>query len=677
MRGLTRRQCLGLAVAGAGVCAGHWATSATLAARRRDGGRAGVVARGPDRCFRQFNLDWSWIALRPAQIGEFLSQSNPRAIADFLQESGVDGTVVMAVPHHGYCTHMTRVGQRFPALQFDWFGEMVEELHQRDIAAFGYVTLNWNWKFAREHLGADYIHGRPDAEGVCGFNVMICLNAPGFLDLVEAYSREVLTQYPVDGMRWDVLKTARGCRCAGCRSLYRELRGCELEPDRPLADWADDLYDATIERAVRRLAKRCRAIRPEVPIWHNHLSLYFPNPLDVVRDLDIAYNEYGDSARLLLLAGLSGHRAVINGLMNQTPTQPPQPPDRRQWLMTLALGGRCYSYYGHKHTDHRSLLPDDSLREWHRCHLAPLYREVSSLQSWYDEANPIADVPMLFTDRIRWRYRGRTREPWLKATTPIVEEWLRRSAVCTGLHVLDFDHPERGLDHWKLVLAVELSGLSPSELERLRRWVRAGGILISVGDSFRHDPTGHPLPDFVLGTELGLTYSGNATLKSIEVIATSNVRGLPGSLTVTGACPVVRAHAGQTLAVVRGEKGEAPVWHERREGQGCWVFIASAQPPDLLWHAVRWYAGPPPVTVAEPAEGLTAILARQPSQQRWLLHLFGNGDALILLNRRRVPAEHAEPAHPREALKVACQLSENDARLWVSGGGDYRIVTLI
>jgi len=63
--------------------------------------------RGPSRCFRQFNLDWSWIALRPEEITEFFRETSPAAIAEFLARSHVDGTVVMAVPHHGYCTHNT------------------------------------------------------------------------------------------------------------------------------------------------------------------------------------------------------------------------------------------------------------------------------------------------------------------------------------------------------------------------------------------------------------------------------------------------------------------------------------------------------------------------------------------------------------------------------------------
>ncbi len=672
MRDLTRREWFRRAAAAPALVLAGAASSSAIAAGAR--GRAPPL-RGPDRCFRQFNLDWSWIALRPEQIGEFLSEADPAAIAEFLRGSAVDGTVVMAVPHHGYCTHATRVGERFPALRTDWFGAMVEELHRRDIAAFAYVTLNWNWKFAREHVGADVVHGRPDEHGVCGNAVLICLNAPGYLELVEAYTREVLERYDVDGMRWDILKTARGCRCAGCRALFRELRGVDLEPDRPEREWADDLYDATIERAVRRLAGVCRALRPEVPIWQNHLSLYFPNPLDVVRELDIAYNEYGDAARLLLLAGVSGHPVVINGLMNQTPTDPPQPPDRRLWLTTLALGGRCYSYYGHKHTNHRTLLPDETIREWHRRHLAPLYREIVGLQGWFEDAVPVADVPLLYTDRLRRRYPNRTREPWLTVVAPLVEESVRRSAPWTALNVLDFDHLERGLDRWRVVLAVQLGGLGDAELERLRRWVRTGGTLIAVGDSFRHDADGRELPDFALADVLGLSWQGRLAVSSSPVADAGNAETPPKGLTISGPIPDVRAGAGCTLATVRASGRDIPVWHERADGAGRWVYVATQLPMDLLWHVLRRHAGPPPVSVA-PADKVTVIASRQPSKRRWILHVFGEGEAEVVVHRRRMPAGRVESVHPAGCVEVDCDAQDGTLRLRIRGTGDHRIVAL-
>ena len=270
----------------------------------------------------------------------------------------------MAVPHHGYCTYETKIGTKFPGMKGDWFGRTIEELHKRKIAAFGYVTLNWNWKYMRDNESKDFIHAKHNPDG--SIDGLICLNAPGYLDLVEVYTREVIERYPVDGMRWDILDTARGCTCAGCKAYYRELYG------EPLQDWSkidrrrqQDFYIATTDRVVRRLAALCRRIKPSLEIWQNHINCYSPNDMNLGRIMDVAYNEFGDPFRLLLVKGVVNKSAVINGLLNGVPADPPRPLDPRAFRICLILGGRDYSYYGHKQTDPRTLLPAPAMIAWH------------------------------------------------------------------------------------------------------------------------------------------------------------------------------------------------------------------------------------------------------------------------------------------------------------------------
>ena len=168
-------------------------------------------------------------------------------------------------------------------------------------------------------------------------------------------------------MRWDILTTPRGCTCAGCKAFYRTLYGEELR------DWSHidkrrqaDFYLATTDRAVRCLAGLCRRIKPSVEIWQNSLQSYTPNDLNLGRLMDVAYNEYGDPFRLLLLRGVLNKEAAINGLMNHVSADPPLPLERRAFRLCLVLGGRAYSYYGHKQTDHRTLLPGPVMTAWHR-----------------------------------------------------------------------------------------------------------------------------------------------------------------------------------------------------------------------------------------------------------------------------------------------------------------------
>jgi len=633
--------------------------------------------KGPHRCFRQFNLDWSWVALHPEQVGEFLRDSSPSAIADFLANSFVDGTVVMAVPHHGYCTHATRVGTRFPSLTFDWFGQMVEQLHRRNISAFGYVTLNWNWKFIREHLGKDYIHGQPDADGICSNRVLICLNAPGYLDLVQAYTEEVLQQYPVDGMRWDILKTPRGCSCVGCRNLYRQLFGESWDSARPLPEHLqDELHDQTIERVVRRLYECCKRIRPEVDVWQNHFRPYSPNPLHLARLMDIAYNEFGDPFHLLFMRGVSGRSAVINGLMNRAPSDPPQPLNRREWRLSLALGGRCYSYYGHLHTNPRTALPEPAFQRWHREQLAPFYRMVQEIQPWLEDAEPFCDIAVVFCDRTRLRWPKRSRTPYLQHIEPWANLAVANSRPIAFLDAADLPTLDASGKNWALLVAPLTSGLSDQQLDHLKQFVQRGGVLLVAGDALRHDINGKPLPDFALADLMGIHWQNELPQATIRAIEGPWANRLDLSAMPPESLIQAEPAQGQTVLWAVLEDGQRiALLHERRWGQGRFVWLAALRPPTLVFQIVQYLAGPPPLKVTGPADA-QAILAHQPSKKRWIIHLLSDGEVHLEWNIQRLPMDSIEAFYPPHGWQPRLVRQTDQAHLAIPEGRSDRLVIL-
>ena len=522
--------------------------------------------KGPSHCFRQFNIDWSWIARRTDQIPEFLSQADPTAFAEFCAQIHADGTIVMAVPHHGYCTYDTRLGVKFPGMKGDWFGRVIEALHQRKIAAFGYVTLNWNWKFMRENQGQDFIHGRMNPDGSFD-RAYLCLNAPGYLELVEGYTREVLERYPVDGMRWDILTTPRGCTCAGCKAFYRTLYGEELR------DWSHidkrrqaDFYLATTDRAVRCLAGLCRRIKPSVEIWQNSLQSYTPNDLNLGRLMDVAYNEYGDPFRLLLLRGVLNKEAAINGLMNHVSADPPLPLERRAFRLCLVLGGRAYSYYGHKQTDHRTLLPGPVMTAWHRTPLAPFYDMVREIQPWLEGAVPVSSMAVVYSEHTRFRDPAYERQTYLEPIEKLTNAYLDRSLPLEFVNVLDLTERKKDVSRFRLLVLPQTAGLDIAEVDRLRAYVRQGGTLLVAGDALRHNRKGQAQPDFALADALGLHFVRSVRAEK-EGRAEGNWEGLR---TPSGA-------AARNYVEVRPVLGETP-WWLTVEGQR-----ASSAAPESIW----------------------------------------------------------------------------------------------
>lgn len=628
--------------------------------------------KGPTHCFRQFNIDWSWIGRGVTQLPEFLSQADPVKLAEFCREMSIDGTVVMAVPHHGYCTFDTRVGTRFPGMRGDWFGRTIEELHRRRIAAFGYITLNWNWKYMRTHLGQDFIEARAKADG--SLDGMICLNAPGYVDLVEAYTREVLTRYPVDGLRYDILFTRKGCTCAGCKALYRATYGEELVSWNGLPERRQhDFYMATTERAVLRLTRVGHAIKPAVEMWQNCIQSYAPNNMNLGRTQDIAYNEFGDPFRLLLLRGVMNKDAAINGLMNRTPFSATAQIDHVLFRQCLALGGRCYSYFGHKQTDYRTLLPGAEPMAWHRSQLAPFYRMVAQIEPHLVDARPVSSIGVVFSEATRYRRPDYNREFYSTAMERLTQAYLARSLPLEFVNCLDLCDPRKQLARFKVLVLPLSSGLSADQLEALRRYVRGGGCLVIGGDALRHNAEGRELADFALAAEMGVHFqavgqgarerwstSGRLAGQPIDAQGTSLVR--------------VRSVEGETL-LTAGQGGRSwPLVHVRGLGQGRIAYLASVDCTELAARTIDWLAGPPPVIV-EPAEK-RVLLTRQDRVGRWVLHLLDEGTYAVQINRPWATPTKTAAQYPAAGWSYQVEHTAAGLRIAVEGQAGDRLLVL-
>lgn len=629
--------------------------------------------KGPTHCFRQFNVDWSWIALKPSQIPEFLSEADPAGFAEFCSRMNIDGTVVMAVPHHGFCTHATRVGMKFPGMKGDWFGRTIEELHKRHIAAFGYVTLNWNWKYMRENLGRDFIHGQPDADGVFSSRGLICLNAPGYIDLVEAYTREVLENYPVDGMRWDILSSAKRCTCEGCRRRFRETYGREL------TRWEDfderrhmEFYLVTTRRVVERLHALCKRIKPSVEIWQNSIQSYHDNDLNVGRALDIAYNEYGDPFRLLFLCGVLNKSAAINGLMNRT--KPVAPLERDAFRWCLALGGRCYSYFGHKLTDHRSLMPGPEMIEWHAAELAPFYRMVADIEPYLVGARPVSHVGVVFCENTRFRFKNFDRTGYIEPMQKLAESILKRGIVPAFINSLDLAGAGDRLARFSLLLAPQTSGMDEEAMAAVRRYAEGGGTLLVAGDALRHDASGGAREDFSMAEAMGVSFRENADVPEGAAVSGR----LPGDLPPPGAkvrhVVCVEPWRGDTLLRLELGCKSWPLLHVNRLGAGRVAFLASVDSVELMEAALDSLAGAPPVKVMP--DGFQVVLTEQAEQKRWVLHLIGDGDYSVQLDGRRVAAKRVAERYPREGWECRGEETPAGLRVIVRGAARDRVVVL-
>lgn len=102
---------------------------------------AAYKPKGATKCFRHLCYDYNWPGRRLADLPLKFTEADPVELAEFSKKIHLDAVLLLAVPHHGYCTYETKVGVKFPGVQGDWYGRCIQELHKRNIAVLGYITL--------------------------------------------------------------------------------------------------------------------------------------------------------------------------------------------------------------------------------------------------------------------------------------------------------------------------------------------------------------------------------------------------------------------------------------------------------------------------------------------------------------------------------------------------------
>jgi hypothetical protein len=446
---------------------------------------------GASRCFRQICLEYNTPTRAKQRYAEeelrsFFSKYDPVAYAKFCKDIHLDAALMLAVPQGGYTTYLqTKVGEPYPYLKGcdrDFFGETTRELHKQGIACLGYIIIGWNIKYGNEHPEVSF--GNP-------LGPLICLNSP-YTDLVIEYSREVLTHYPIDGLRYDILDQPAQCRCADCRKFHKELFADEMPEEWP--DWRrrERFRMESITRCMRRIYEACKAVKPSVEIWQNWFNDDNACDLRASKYVDLAYLEFADPFRELFLNGVFNKGAVITGKILE---------DHRARRTCMALGGRCYSYF---EVNGATALPNET--DWFHKDLAPFYAMVEEIEPYLVDAKPVPYAGVVFSEATRFRYDGYSRQPHMALLRRLTEPYLARSLP---LEFIASEHlARRDLSQFKLLVLLESSGLDGDARRALCAYARRGGQLLIAGPALLFDEAGAMRDDFSLAGEMGVSYAG-------------------------------------------------------------------------------------------------------------------------------------------------------------------------
>ncbi|WP_043583207.1 alpha-amylase family protein [Geminisphaera colitermitum] len=161
---------------------------------------------------RQVHLDFHTSPYIPDVSSEF----DAAAFAKTFKDAHVNSVTIFAKCHHGMSYYPTKTGTQHPALKgFDLLGAQIEALHCEGIRAPIYTTVAWEEDVADKHpewrqLREDGTFARvtnadptkPPHPGGWKFNNFL---HPDYQDYIEAHVRELLANYDVDGLFFDIL----------------------------------------------------------------------------------------------------------------------------------------------------------------------------------------------------------------------------------------------------------------------------------------------------------------------------------------------------------------------------------------------------------------------------------------------------------------------------------------
>ena len=183
-----------------------------------------------------------------------------------LRDGAVHSIVVFAKCHHGWCYYPTKVGVMHPQLKFDLMGEQIKACREAGVRVVAYITGAWSASDAVRHPewqarsitdghpsythngGVDgYVPGALDsAKPECTWPYM-CMSGE-YGEHMKAIAQEVLDNYDVDGLFFDIMALNIPCGCESCKADMERL------------GYASD-YAGALEYTVQKKKELFKALR--------------------------------------------------------------------------------------------------------------------------------------------------------------------------------------------------------------------------------------------------------------------------------------------------------------------------------------------------------------------------------------------------------------------------------
>ncbi len=212
--------------------------------------------------FRKIHMDFH----TAPWLRETGSKFDAKTYVNTLASANVNVVVIFSKGHHGMSFYNTKIGTKHPALDYDLFGEILEEAHKQDIKVWCYHSVIWDNLIGPANPDWRML----DAEGdkvMAGNWTSLCINSPYVPEYLWRQVEEIVNNYPVDGMWFDIVFfPSNTCFCEHC---LKAMKAEGMDP-RNLKEH-QRFNNLSVERFLKGTTNLVKSINPEVAVAYNNM----------------------------------------------------------------------------------------------------------------------------------------------------------------------------------------------------------------------------------------------------------------------------------------------------------------------------------------------------------------------------------------------------------------------
>ena len=607
-----------------------------------------------DTCYRKLFFDFHSSGSAVGLAAAFDAEQ----WADRLQEANAEAVSVFTKCAFGYSFYQKgHIRYQHPHLPagLDMLDAQIAALHIRGMRAIGYYHTFHSESIARDH--AEWLERGADGNAR---GISACLLSPLFEEWMLPHLEEIVTLYDVDSMFFDGTYAHSPCYCAACQHRFTADSGAAEIPRGPADEaWASYVaWKLDVFRKVRQdICDTIHRHRPEVVVsinwaYTHRVPEVVPNGIGaLVADIPPEDQVFNGSYLASFWATLGRPFDIMNSAFLEWWGDwgcKPAIAMQQEVATAIAHGGLTWIGYQMRHDFD---VEPAVMRE-----LGKTLAFVKEREPLLAGAVPVPHVGILHSTAAH--FAGDEARFFVAESTARGAHRLLTESTIPHHFLLENDLLD-WLPDLRVVILPDQRFLEPALVNRLEKWVRAGGVLIATALTGTLDRDWRATGRFALEDLLGVRYEGTYD-QSHAYIEVTDPRLEPGTLDMPHMVEATLAFARptgedvQTLARLRkiylradgqpllrrspvGEDSGCPAITLRPVGKGWAAYVAGEvfhafqsknqwNLKHIMANLVRMTTPDPLVEVVTPA-WLEVVLMRQPAatapghRERLLVHL--------------------------------------------------------